>query len=221
MERLAKIHLVSKSLFFRLGIKNVSMDDVSKALKISKKTLYKCFNDKSDLVRAAVLDHFMQIESSLEDFSKTNSHPIHELLAMTNFAVQQLSQVRPSVIQDLKKYHPEIYQEMVQMREKSIIQRLSGNIDKGRDQGIYRLEFDKKMISKSFALLIYSYTEQISQKADEDYNPQLLFQLMEYHIRGISTLNGLKELESVFSSYEQNKLPQIKTTEERINEINS
>ncbi len=221
MERLAKIHLVSKSLFFRLGIKNVSMDDVSKALKISKKTLYKCFNDKSDLVRAAVMDHFQQIEQSLEDFSNTNSHPIHELLAMTNFAVHQLSQVRPSVILDLRKYHPEIYQEMVQMREKSIIQRLMGNIEKGRNQGIYRTGFDETLISKSFALLIYSYTEQISQGSDENYNPQLLFQLMEYHIRGISTENGLTELESVFNNYKNNQLPQIKSTEERINELNT
>ena len=37
-------------LFYEFGIKNLSMDDISRKLKISKKTLYRYVNSKEDLI---------------------------------------------------------------------------------------------------------------------------------------------------------------------------
>ena len=43
-----------RRLYYRYGIKSVTMDDVAKHLNISKKTLYQYFADKEDLVRNIV-----------------------------------------------------------------------------------------------------------------------------------------------------------------------
>merc|ERR1711907_199237 len=42
------------NVYMRLGIKSVTMDDLARELGISKKTIYKYFDDKSDLVRSIV-----------------------------------------------------------------------------------------------------------------------------------------------------------------------
>lgn len=51
-----KVHILEKAteLFTRQGIRSVTMDDVSRHLSISKKTLYQHFTDKDDLVETIV-----------------------------------------------------------------------------------------------------------------------------------------------------------------------
>ncbi len=46
-----KILLGAKKLFLRLGLRNVTLDDICRELGISKKTLYLHFEDKNDLVK--------------------------------------------------------------------------------------------------------------------------------------------------------------------------
>ena len=45
-----------KSLYQKYGIKSITMDDVSRELGISKKTLYQYVADKNDLVNKVVED---------------------------------------------------------------------------------------------------------------------------------------------------------------------
>ena len=53
MEEQAKeeqLLFAATELFMRLGVKSLTMDDISKHLGISKKTLYQYVSDKKDLV---------------------------------------------------------------------------------------------------------------------------------------------------------------------------
>ena len=47
----------SEMLFFRYGVRRVTMDDVAKALGMSKKTLYQYYSDKDELVAEATRAH--------------------------------------------------------------------------------------------------------------------------------------------------------------------
>ena len=196
MDLSVKIRSVAEQLFFKCGIREVSMDDVSKNLKISKKTLYKCFSDKSELVKSTIIHHSNEIESVLENIANTESNPIRQLQLSTEFAISQLSKFNKSMLFDLQKYHPQIYTELVDLREKSIIQYICKNIDKGREQGIYRIDFNKQVVGKSFALTIHHFTETIIEQPKE-YSPDMLNEVMRYHIRGIANLEGLKMLENL------------------------
>ena len=40
----------AESMFFRFGIRSVTMDDIAKELGISKKTIYQNFEDKDEIV---------------------------------------------------------------------------------------------------------------------------------------------------------------------------
>jgi AcrR family transcriptional regulator len=50
MEPQEKILKVSLELFFKYGIKRVTMDDIAKELGMSKKTIYQFYKEKDDLV---------------------------------------------------------------------------------------------------------------------------------------------------------------------------
>jgi AcrR family transcriptional regulator len=50
MEPQEKILKTSLELFFKYGIKRVTMDDIAKELGMSKKTIYQFYKEKDDLV---------------------------------------------------------------------------------------------------------------------------------------------------------------------------
>ena len=64
----------SRKLFFKYGMKRVTMDDVSKNLSMSKKTLYQYFSDKDELVEEVTKVHLKQEEMEMEDISNNSNN---------------------------------------------------------------------------------------------------------------------------------------------------
>ena len=198
-ELVLRIQKAAAQLFFRSGVKGVSMDDLSKKLKISKKTLYSCFQNKNELVRHTLLQHFEEIDSALKTFESLPISEVAKMRRVTQFAVEQLSKVRIPILDDLKKYYPEIHSEVLSQREKMITQHVCNNILKGRNHGYYRKDFDETVISNLFANQIIHITEQwVGEHRDKAIRAVIEFS--EYHLRGISNENGLKELNTVISN---------------------
>lgn len=113
MELGLRIQQAAEKLFNRFGVRSVSMDDVSKEINISKKTLYKCFRDKNELISSTVNIHIDRMESAINEIKFKQSHAIKQLNEITHYAVEQSRSLNPNMIFDLKKYHPEIYQVLV------------------------------------------------------------------------------------------------------------
>ena len=75
------LHILEKvrRLYYRYGIKSVTMDDVAKHLCISKKTLYEHFTDKEDLVRNIVLMDHSDHKKFFQEIKRRNLNAIEEL----------------------------------------------------------------------------------------------------------------------------------------------
>jgi len=195
LELVQRIIETAEVLYFEKGIKAVSMDDVCQRLGISKKTLYQAFKDKESLVKEVVFNHFGQIESSIQRIEVQEPHPIKQLLQSAEFAIEQLSKVNPVMNQDLKKYHPNIYQEMLTTRGKFIANHLMKNIQLGRELGCYRLNFNAEAIAQAFSLLLYATTDAIS-RGESKFSPNIISDIIFYHLSGITNENGTLFLET-------------------------
>lgn len=66
--------------FNQAGYKGVSMDQVSRQLKISKKTIYKHFHSKEEILETAMEELFSQVESQLQQVS--NKMPAEEAIEL-------------------------------------------------------------------------------------------------------------------------------------------
>lgn len=197
MELGQKILHAADKLFNRFGVRSVSMDDVSKELNISKKTLYKCFRDKNDLIETTIKNQMQKVDEAIANIKSTENHPIKQLFQITQFVISQMDSMNPNMMFDLKKYHHEIYDQMVKHREENIIFRILDNIQQGRERGLYRNDFDEKVIAHSFSILTYTVFESLEFKQSNIDPNHALTEVMKYHIRGIASDQGLKELESL------------------------
>lgn len=191
-----RIQLAAAKLFFRRGIKNVSMDDLSKKLKISKKTLYHCFGNKNELVLETIRQHFHDINQSLERIHSEPLTAISKMWKGAQFAVTTLSEVQPPMLEDLNQYYPEIYQELVDGREQMILAYLKRNIEEGRSQGLYRENFNSELICLLFAHQMVFIAEDWSRK-NITLTKNAVMEFSEYHLRGISTEKGIMELNTL------------------------
>lgn len=185
----------AEELYFDRGIKSVSMDDVCSQLGISKKTLYQVFKDKESLVKGVVFNHFAQIESEISRIEIKEPHPIKQLLLTAEFAIEQLSKVNPVMNQDLRKYHPMIYHEMVSTRGAFIENHLLKNIQLGREMGCFRSNFNAEAISQAFSILLYATTDAIS-RGESKFQPKIINDIIVYHLRGITNDAGNTFLET-------------------------
>ncbi|MBK6984973.1 MAG: helix-turn-helix transcriptional regulator [Bacteroidetes bacterium] len=76
MEPQEKILKSSLELFFKYGIKRVTMDDIAKELGMSKKTIYQFYKEKDDLVNQLCIVEMKKQEcifKNIEEQSRSHS----------------------------------------------------------------------------------------------------------------------------------------------------
>lgn len=75
--------------------------------------------------------------------------------------------------------------------------RIIENIKLGQSQGVYRTDFDENIIAKAFSKLTFTTVDSFDESLSIDQVKLMLSEIMKYHIRGIATEQGLKELETL------------------------
>jgi AcrR family transcriptional regulator len=186
----------SLELFFRAGIKSVTMDDIAKHLAVSKKTIYQFFTDKNELVIALVTKKMQEDREQMEEIiAQPDSNVIEQLLKMMRCAEEILSRVNPILMHDLQKYHPQAWDVFQQFKAGVMIGMLERLLNTGIDQGYIRPDINVKVLARMRVNQVeMGFNTEIFPLSD--FSPwSVQFQLMEHFNYGICTLEGYKLLE--------------------------
>jgi AcrR family transcriptional regulator len=190
MEVKDKILRASFGLFCRRGIKSVSMDDIATHLSISKKTIYKWFHNKDQVVDAALRIYLFDINVDCCQISNKASNAIEELFTTMQMIRQKMAGVHPAVFYDLQKYHPEAYQNWVTFKNEVLLQQILDNLRKGVAEGFYRPDFDLEIMAR-LRLLQVEHAFNPEFFPPEKFNlQQVQLTILEHFMLGIATLKG-------------------------------
>ena len=69
----------AEQLFMRIGVKSVTMDDISRELGISKKTLYQHFENKDNLIEAVISTHVNKERQVMEGICSKATDALDEI----------------------------------------------------------------------------------------------------------------------------------------------
>ncbi|EAR02570.1 TetR/AcrR family transcriptional regulator [Maribacter sp. HTCC2170] len=185
----------ANDLFLKLGFKSVTMDEIANEMAISKKTIYKYFNNKEQLIEACVINMQDAIDKMISDVSTQGRNAIEENFAIKNVFNDMFKKAETSPMYQLKKYYPAIYAKLMQREALTFSQCIMTNIEKGIEEKIYRENIDKEIVTKMyFTLLFGAYeNEMFSNKMQDIFYTEM--KILEYHTRAISTLYGISILE--------------------------
>jgi len=199
------IHQVTL-LFREFGIKSMTMDDISKSMGISKKTLYKFVKDKNDLVNKVIDYSIKEKQHFIEKITTETTHPIDELFSLAKYSSKEISSINPSLQYDLKKYHPNAWLLFEEHKQSFVFNCVLDNLKEGIKIGVYRKNINPEIVAKlhtsSIPLVFDSSLFPTTEYAFKD----VFSELMKHHIRGISTEEGLNYLKKLIKNDTNNPL---------------
>jgi len=181
------------------------MDDVSRELGISKKTLYQYVLDKDELVRK-VID--LEVETRLQNMQKScreDLNAIEELLEIAQCISYMLKEYSPVIEYDLKKYYPDAYLRLREMKREHMFKFIHDNLIKGKKEGLYRIELDIDILTKLSVSHIDGMFDSEVIAIDEFLDKRFYHEYFIYHLHGIANEKGLQVLKEQLRNFENNE----------------
>lgn len=191
-----KIIEKSNELFLNLGFKSVTMDEIASALGVSKKTIYKYFKNKTELVASVTEYIFNNVCTGIDHICSLKKNPIEEIFDIKRFIMSNLKDEKSSPQFQLQKYYPKIFASISKKQFEIMKVCVIENLNEGIKQGLYRKEIDVEFISRIyFNGMIAIKDKELFPLHNYSMNTLMNYYL-EYHLRGICTEKGLLQIEN-------------------------
>ncbi|NDW12900.1 TetR/AcrR family transcriptional regulator [Bacteroides sp. 214] len=207
-----RIIIASLDAFRKNGIKSITMDDIAALLKISKRTLYETFEDKETLLRESIIYNQQRMQKELAEFVARTPNVLEVVLTCFKESISVFHHVNIRFFEDLKKY-PKV-KEMLECRRKEDSEMAVNFLKRGVKQGLFRKD-------TNFEIVNILLKEQLALMMANDLLKKFSFievyeSIVLTYLRGISTVEGVRELDEFVNNY---KLERNELIKEKDNDI--
>lgn len=125
------------ALFLEKGYRHTTMDDIAQSLSMSKKTLYKYYPSKLELLSASFEILKTKLTAKVEAILENKYIPFPLKLKSTLTVVAtHLAPINPELFEDLREYAPEIWEQLRIYINESAYIRFQKLISQGVAQGL-------------------------------------------------------------------------------------
>lgn len=182
----------AQELFFKYGIKSITMDDIAKHLAISKKTIYKYYADKNEVVEAMTRQLMKKNEKEFQAIADGSKNVVEEVFTMMDHMGNLFSQMNSNLFYDMQKYHPNSWKLFKDFKEDCIERMMEESVKRGIDQGLVRSDINTKIMARLRM-----------EQVEMGFNPNAFsptkfkiidvqLALLDHFLHGICTLKGHK-----------------------------
>ena len=182
-------------LFYEFGIRNMNMDDISRSLGISKKTLYQYVKSKEDLIEKLFYYDEMKWDNEFSKIRLEDLNAIDILIRVSLLVFDEMGRLNSKLKFELKKYYEPIYYQFMVRKQNHIFSHISRNLEKGIKEGLYRSDVNVKLVAGL-------YVRNLVEMHNKDYCfvenitfDQVFEVMFENHIRAISSPEGIDYFE--------------------------
>lgn len=159
----AKILKTAGELFFKFGIRSVSIDDICNELHISKKTFYTVFKQKDELVVEMLNAMYQKKEKDYQSV-------LYSSVNVLDLLIQSFKKLRHHSMEkhlafgyDLEKFYPELWHERQIMLKEMDLKYMAQMLRTGIEQGMYREDLNIEATSLLLANLIPNMLKDLMQ----------------------------------------------------------
>lgn len=137
MDDQAKIIEQVEDKLFKEGFYKTTMDDVASELGMSKKTIYKFFPSKDDLVMA-IAKHFMNgMKNKIVPALSSDKNAIEKLAELIGILAKASEKISPQRMDEIRKYFPNLWNEIDKFRTQMMFGNITKVIDQGKAEGLF------------------------------------------------------------------------------------
>lgn len=181
-----------RKLFFEIGIKSITMDDICHELGISKKTLYKEYANKRELVTEVFLKDFHNFKTKLIAAQKNSPDTIAETCLLFRLIAEKQNSLSLTTLYDLKKYYHQLLDDIAGLMNYLLLETISGTLNRGVAEKNFREDIEPGKIAAIVSIIfesammhpITNLTNNSVSLSDNNF--------LDYHFKSICKQEGLE-----------------------------
>ena len=193
-----KIIKTAGELFFRLGIRSVSIDDICRELGMSKKTFYVYFASKDELIEQMLQANIDYMEGKMKALLSQGDFR-HLVKAFLKYQEAEKNDVRkvPQLVYDLKKYYPRQFADFQKLCFEKQKMYLKRYLEQGVAEGLVRANLNIELTAVLFAKIHSDAIRDFEVIEAHNHNMhQLGHTAMDIFVRGVLSEEGMKLFEN-------------------------
>ena len=137
-----RIVAAASTLFWKFGIRSVTMDNVARECGVSKKTLYQYFMDKAQLVDTVVRKMAAHHQAQLTEIEQAGKNVIEEVCSEFKIYVSALFSIHAAFFYDLEKTFCYSWNVLIGLNSEYSYPFVINNLEKGIIKGYYRADLN-------------------------------------------------------------------------------
>lgn len=207
MEMKEKIAGRASELMMQFGIRTVTMDDISKDLGISKKTIYQYFKDKKELINTITNIHLNMEKERFSSTAIESENSVQELIMVSHCLRESMQDMKMSMMNELHKFYPEAWLMYEDFKKNVMMESITAVIKRGQTEGFFRTEVDPYLIAVMRIEQVQSFIMNNLFPKDQYTLYDVQMQLFDHFIHGLFTIEG----HELFNQYTTSKVKQNET----------
>ena len=192
MESKEKILKGVEELFFKYGIKNITMDEIARHLSISKKTIYHFFKDKDEVVHSLMLHTLENDKCRIKQAKEGAKNIVEEVFKMMEEMREMFSRINPIMFYELHKFYPQTWNVFQEFKSSFILKMVESSLKSGQKEGYIRKDIDIKMMSRYRVEMVELGMKGEMFPIDQFKIVDVQLALTEHFLYGVCTLKGHK-----------------------------
>lgn len=137
MEEQDKIIEHTEEKFFRDGFYKTTMDEIASELRMSKKTIYKFFPSKDDLVHAIAKFFMNRMKSKIVPALNSDKNAIEKLGDLIKILAKASEKISIARMEELKRHYPFVWNDIDNFRTEMMFGNITKVIDQGKKEGLF------------------------------------------------------------------------------------
>ncbi len=181
-----------RKIFFEEGIKSFTIDIICRRLGIAKKTLYKEFANKNELVNAIFHREFYCFKLDLTLALNNGEDAVQQLCILFTFFYRRLNALSYASLFDLGEYYQQLSSEIMDLENQLIMEKTNSILKRGIAESNFRKDIVPEQIGEIFTFLFATGIMLRKNKIHQDLFSFVDIDLLDFHLRSICTPLGLK-----------------------------
>ena len=166
---LIKILNYASEKFMREGFYKSSMDSLAAELQISKKTIYKYFSSKDELVEAIAFAFMKETGDKIISVTQIEDDSLSKAIRLFQILGVATTKLGDKWVKDIRIHMPELWKKIDEFRTKKAYSVLGNIIQQGQAEGM--------IIDKPVELIIHLFVSSLRSIVNPDF---LYYQKMNY-----------------------------------------
>jgi len=166
---LSKILNYASEKFMHEGFYKSSMDSLAAELQISKKTIYKYFSSKDELVEAIAFAFMKETGDKIISVTQIEDDSLSKAIRLFQILGVATTKLGDKWVKDIRIHMPELWKKIDEFRTKKAYSVLGNIIQQGQTEGM--------IIDKPVELIIHLFVSSLRSIVNPDF---LYYQKMNY-----------------------------------------